>query len=59
MSKLEIQYRVLGAIGTNVYFLINKETKETNKQEDEKKENENTQTDEHNQPTKGKYYGQR
>lgn len=29
MSKLEIQYRVLGAIGTNVYFLINKETKET------------------------------
>lgn len=29
MSKLEIQYRVLGAIGTNVYFLINQETKET------------------------------
>ena len=29
MSKMEIQYRVLGAIGTNVYFLINKETKET------------------------------
>ena len=29
MSKTEIQYRVLGAIGTNVYFLINKETKET------------------------------
>ena len=26
---MEIQYRVLGAIGTNVYFLINKETKET------------------------------
>lgn len=29
MSKLEIQYRVLGALGTNVYFLINKETRET------------------------------
>ena len=29
MSKMEIQYRVLGAIGTDVYFLINKETKET------------------------------
>lgn len=29
MSKLEIQYRVLGTIGTNVYFLINKETRET------------------------------
>lgn len=29
MSKLEIQYRVLGAIGTNVYFLVNHETKET------------------------------
>ena len=29
MSKMGIQYRVLGAIGTNVYFLINKETKET------------------------------
>ena len=28
-EKLEIQYRVLGAIGTNVYFLINKETRET------------------------------
>ena len=26
---MEVQYRVLGAIGTNVYFLINKETKET------------------------------
>ena len=26
---MEIQYRVLGAIGTNVYFLIHKETKET------------------------------
>ena len=26
---MEIQYRVLGALGTNVYFLINKETKET------------------------------
>ena len=26
---MEIKYRVLGAIGTNVYFLINKETKET------------------------------
>ena len=29
MAELEIQYRVLGIIGTNVYFLINKETKET------------------------------
>ena len=29
MAELEIQYRVLGMIGTNVYFLINKETKET------------------------------
>ena len=29
MSKLDIQYRVLGTIGTNVYFLINKETRET------------------------------
>ena len=29
MGKLEIQYRVLGLIGTNVYFLINKDTKET------------------------------
>lgn len=28
-KKLEIQYRVLGAIGTNVYFLINQETRET------------------------------
>ncbi|MBQ7246716.1 MAG: MBL fold metallo-hydrolase [Lachnospiraceae bacterium] len=28
MSKLDVQYRVLGAIGTNVYFLINKETHE-------------------------------
>ena len=29
MAELEIQYRVLGIIGTNVYFLIIKETKET------------------------------
>jgi len=29
MSKLEIQYRVLGNIGTNVYFLIHRDTKET------------------------------
>ncbi len=28
-KKLEIQYRALGAIGTNVYFLINQETRET------------------------------
>ena len=29
MSELEIQYRVLGAISTNVYLLINKTTRET------------------------------
>ena len=29
MGNLEIQYRVLGIIGTNVYFLINKDTMET------------------------------
>ena len=29
MGKLEISYRILGAIGTNVYFLINTETRET------------------------------
>ncbi|MDD6212412.1 MAG: MBL fold metallo-hydrolase [Clostridiales bacterium] len=28
MSKLLIQYRVLGAIGTNTYFLVNQETQE-------------------------------
>ena len=28
MSKMEISYRVLGIIGTNVYFLVNTETSE-------------------------------
>lgn len=28
MGKLSVEYRVLGAIDTNVYYLINKETKE-------------------------------
>lgn len=28
-DKMEIQYRVLGTIGTNVYFIVNKETRET------------------------------
>ena len=28
MGKLDVQYRVLGLINTNVYFLVNKETKE-------------------------------
>lgn len=29
MSKIEISYRILGDIGTNVYFVINTETMET------------------------------
>lgn len=29
MNQLKIQYRVLGAIGTNVYFLTNRSTRET------------------------------
>ena len=29
MSKIEISYRILGDIGTNVYFVINTETRET------------------------------
>ena len=29
MEKIDLQYRVLGPLQTNVYFIINKETKET------------------------------